>query len=167
MTMSVVGDLRQAWRSILRTPIVAAVVVGSLGIGIGVNTTVFSWIQGVVLRPLPGVPDATRFHLVETRSEAGSHPGSSWLEYRDFRSRIPSLPDLIAYRMAPFTVGAAEHSERTYGLLVSGNYFAALRLTPALGRFIAPEEASANGGDPVVVLSYEYWQTRYDRAPNV
>src|SRR5258707_10683678 len=79
---SALRDLRHAWRMIFRMPGLSAVVVLSLGVGIGVNTAVFSWIQAVVLRPLPGVPDASRFPLVEARAEAGTHPRGSWLEYR-------------------------------------------------------------------------------------
>src|SRR4029077_1498537 len=65
-------DIRHAWRSIVRMPILSAVVVLSLGVGIGVNTAIFSWVQAVVLRPLPGVPDAGGFHLREPRADTGS-----------------------------------------------------------------------------------------------
>ena len=165
MISSLASDLRQAWRTMKHSPIVAAVVIASLGIGIGVNTAVFSWVQAVILRPLPGVVDAGGFQLIEARAENGAHPGSSWLEYRDLRTRLPSLPNLLAFRMAPFTVGAADHVERTYGLLVSDNYFSALGLRPAAGRFLRPEEVARPGSEPVVVISYEFWQTRYDRSP--
>src|SRR6187431_55211 len=80
---SVLRDLRHAGRTIRRMPGLSAVVIVSLGVGIGVNTAVFSWIQAIVFHPLPGVPDATRFHPVEARAEAGARPGASWLEYRD------------------------------------------------------------------------------------
>lgn len=165
MTNTLTRDLRQSWRMIGRTPILAAVVVGSLGIGIGVNTAVFSWVQAVILRPLPGVADPASFHLVEARTDNGAYPGSSWLEYRDLRSRVPSLPNMLAFRMVPFTIGAADHVERTYGQLVSENFFSTLGLRPAAGRFLVPEEATRAGGEPVVVISYEFWETRYDRAP--
>jgi predicted permease len=164
MSLPIIGDVRHAWRMIRRTPVLAAVVIGSLGIGIGVNTVVFSWVQAIVLRPLPGVTNATSFHLVEARSEAGGHPGTSWREYLDLRTQLPSLPDLIAYRMVPFTIGTADHAERTYGLLVSGNYFSALRLRPALGRFLRPDETIRAGTEPLVVISHEFWETRYTSA---
>ena len=70
-----IRDLRHAWRAMVRTPIVAAVVIGSLGVGIGVNTVVFSWIQAVVVNPLPGVVDASNFHTVDARGDAGIAPG--------------------------------------------------------------------------------------------
>jgi len=163
----VTNDLRHAWRAIRRTPVLAAVVVASLGIGIGVNTTVFSWVQAVVLRPLPGVEDAARYHLVEPMSDAGTHPGASWPEYLDLRARLTALPELIAYRMTPFTIGATDHAERTYGLLVSGNYFRGLGLRPALGRFPREDEVAGAGGAPVVVISHGYWETRLARDTGV
>ena len=142
-------------------PVLAAVVILSLAVGIGVNTAIFSWLQAVILRPLPGVSDAGGFHLVEPRASEGTHPGASWLEYRDLRERLPSLRDVLAYRMAPLNVGEAPRTERTYGLLVSGNYFSALGLRPALGRFLRPEEVARPGGEPVVVISHDYWRTRF------
>src|SRR4029450_14097952 len=76
-------DLRQSLRGIVRMPVLATVVIVSLGVGIGLESVVFSWIQGVVLRPLPGVDDATSYHLVEPRTDTGLFPVTSWLEYRE------------------------------------------------------------------------------------
>ena len=161
------SDLRQAWRMIWRMPGLAAVVIVSLGVGIGVNTAVFSWIQLMVLQPIPGVADAGGVQLVEPRADTGSFPGASWLEYRDLRDRSRTLPDLFAYRMVPFSVGDPGRPERGHGLLVSGNYFSALGLRPALGRFLRPDEAARAGGAPVVVISHAYWQNRFGGAPTV
>ena len=161
------SDARHAWRMIGRMPGLAAVVVLSLGVGIGVNTAVFSWIQMMVLQPIPGVADVGGVQLVEPRSDAGAYPGASWPEYRDLRDRMRTLPDLFAFRMVPFTVGEAGHPDRTHGLLVSGNYFSALGLRPALGRFLRPDEASVPGGPPVVVISHAYWQTRFSGSSTV
>src|SRR4029079_17738031 len=136
----------------------------SLGVGIGVNTAVFSWIQAMVLQPIPGVASASAIQLVEARADTGSYPGVSWPEYRDLHDRLRTLPDLFAYRLVPFNVGDSGRSERTPGLLVSANYFSALGLTPALGRFLRPDEAARSGGAPVVVISYSYWQTRVARS---
>src|SRR3954468_10472102 len=162
-----INDIRHAWRLIGRMPGLAAVVVVSLGIGIGVNTAVFSWIQTMVLRPIPGVVDATGVQLVEARADTGSYPGVSWPEYRDLHDRMRTLPDLFAYRMVPFNVGESGRSERTHGLLVSANYFSALGLTPAVGRFLQADETARAGGAPVVVISYSYWQTRFAGSPAV
>jgi predicted permease len=160
-------DLRHAWRTIQRMPGLAAVVIVSLAIGIGVNTTIFSWIQLMLLQPLPGVRGAASFLLVEPRSETGAYPGASWLEYRDLQTRLTALRDVVAFQMVPFNVGEAAQPERTYAQLVSGNYFSALGLKPAMGRFIRQEEVERPGAEPVVVISYDYWQTRFRGAPDV
>src|SRR6478672_12392546 len=100
-----IRDLRHALRAIMRAPLLSAVIVLSLGIGIGVNTVVFAWLQGTIVHPLPGVAGSGRLHLVEPRSDNDSYPGMSWLEYRDLHARLTSLPDLIAFRMAPLYIG--------------------------------------------------------------
>jgi predicted permease len=155
------GLIVHAFRALGRTPGVAAVVVLSLGVGIGVNTTVFSWIQAIVLEPIPGVEDSASFYHVEPKADTGSFPGMSWTEYRDVARRLTVVEELIAFRMAPLYVGETGRTERTYALLVSGNYFAALGLRPAAGRFIQPDEADIPGAEPIVVLSHDYWQTRF------
>src|SRR5471032_2319600 len=160
-----VRDARDAWRAIARMPVLAAVIVLSVGVGIGVNTTVFSWIEAVVYRPIPGVVESGSFQFVEPRTETGGYPAASWLEYRDVRERLRSFRDLVAFRMVPLYVGDPGRTERSYGQLVSGNYFAALGLEPALGRFFRPDETERPGGPPVIVISYDYWQTHFAGAP--
>src|SRR5258707_1570229 len=105
MTGQVIRDLRHGSRMILRMPALAAVVVGSLGAGIGANTLVFSWIQAVVFNPIQGVRGASGFHLVEAKSDAGAYLGSSWLEYPDPRDRLRALHRLIAVPMISLFVG--------------------------------------------------------------
>jgi predicted permease len=163
---NLLGDLRNAARSISRMPGLAAVIIISLAIGIGVNTTIFSWIQLILFQPLPAVTGAANFLLVEPRTEAGGYPGASWLEYRDVQTQVLALRDVVASQMVPFNVGEKGRTERTHGQLVSGNYFSALALKPALGRFFRPEEAERPGTEPVVVISYDYWQTRFRGAPD-
>ena len=158
-------DLRLAARNVLRARGLSIVIVLSIAIGIGVNTTVFSWIEARVIRPLPGVDRGADFLLVEARGENGSYPGMSWTEYRDLRDRLSSFQSLLAFRMAPLSVGAADWSERTYGVLVSGNYFSALGLTAHAGRFI--ETADVDATEPVAVVSHRFWQARLGGAQNV
>src|SRR5713101_434525 len=162
---NLLGDFRNAGRSISRMPGLASVIIVSLAIGIGVNTTIFSWIQMILFEPMPAVSGAANFLLVEPRTEAGGYSGASWLEYRDLRTEVPALRDIVASQMVPFNVGEKGQTDRTHGQLVSGNYFSALGLKPATGRFFRPEEAERPGTEPVVVISYDYWQTRFRGAP--
>lgn len=152
---------------VARHPALSVVVVLSLGIGIGVNTVVFSWLQGTIVHPLPGVPGSSQLYFVEPRSETGAYTAMSWLEYRDLHARLKSLPDLVALRMAPFYIGESGHIERTYGQLVSGNYFSALGLRPKFGRLFRAEDTERPGSEPVAVISYSLWETRYAGASDI
>ena len=158
-------DLRHAWRAILRMPVTTIVIVVSLGIGIGANIAVFSWIQAVAFRPLPGVADADRFQIVQVETTDGHVAAASWAEYGDLRQRAGEFESLIAYRMVPLTLGGQAESARAYGLLVSGNYFTALGLRPAAGRFLRADEVAHAGAEPVAVISWDLWQRRFGRAP--
>ena len=161
------ADVRQAFRAIRRAPGVAAVVMVSIGAGIGVNTTVFSWIQARLLTPIPGVAHSSDFYLIEPRNENGGYPGVSWPEYRDLTERLPAFAGIVAFNMAPLNVGAAEWSERTYGILASGNYFSAMGLQAAAGRLLLPADTSSPRSEPIVVVSHRYWQTRLAGTPDV
>jgi predicted permease len=159
-------DLIVALRGIRRAPLAAAVVVLSLGAGIGVNTVVFGWLDAAVLRPLPGVPNAGSLLLVEPRRADGGYTSMSWQQYWDYRRRLAAMRDLLAFRITPLYVGEKGATDRTYGLLVSDNYFPALGLRPAAGRFLLPDEASTPARGSVLVISYAYWQTRFGGAPS-
>jgi predicted permease len=157
---SLLRDLRYAVRAIARMPLLAAVTILSLGAGIGVNTVIFTWVEAVVLKPIPGVEDASAYYLIEPRTGNELFPGMSWLEYGDVRERVRSFRELIAYRATPLYVGQPGEVDRAYGMFVSGNYFEGLGLRPALGRFFRAGEASTPGAEPVAVISYDFWQTR-------
>jgi putative ABC transport system permease protein len=164
---NLLGDLRNAARTIRRMPGLAAVIILSLAIGIGVNTTIFSWIQLILFQPMPAVRGASDFLLVEPHSETDGYPGASWLEYRALQTQVSALRDIVASEMVPFNVGEKGQTERIFGQFISGNYFSALGLKPAIGRFIQPEEAERPGTEPVLVISYDYWQTRFGGGPGI
>jgi len=161
------ADFRYACRTIARMPLVAAVIVASLGVGIGVNAVVFSWIEAVIIHPLPTVRDSASLQLIEPRTDAGIYVGTSWREYRDLADRVASIDGLFAFRMVPLYVGDPGRVERGNGLLVSGNYFDVLGLHPTAGRFFRADETSTPGGAPVAIVSHQFWQTRLAATPNV
>jgi putative ABC transport system permease protein len=149
------GDLRHAWRALRAIPLVSAVIVASLGLGIGANTTVFSWLQMVRWKPLPGVDGAAALQTLETRTAAGAYVGTSWRRFLDVQERSRSFAWLLASRATPLSVGDAPTVERVTALFVSGNYFAALSLRPAAGRLLSADDAGGPGRQPVVVISYD------------
>jgi hypothetical protein len=155
-----IADLRHGLRSVGRMPVLATVVVASLATGIGVNTVVFSWFQALVLDPVPGVQRGGDLHFVEPRSDTG-YPGTSFPEYEDLRARLSGFRRLFAFRSAALSVGEPGQVERTFGQFVSDNFFGGLDLRPALGQFPEPGGDPSGTTEPVVVISWDYWQTRF------
>lgn len=156
--------LRDAWRQIRQAPFVAVVVVASLATGIGVNASVFSWVQARLLTPLPGVERSANLRLVEPVNDSGLFVGMSWPDYRDLRERVPALPDLIAGRMMPTYVGDPGGVERVFGMFVSDNYFSAIGVTPAAGRGFSAADVAVEGREPVAVISWRLAQSRFGDA---
>ncbi|MEO8429936.1 MAG: ABC transporter permease [Acidobacteriota bacterium] len=161
-------DLRYAVRSLAKSPGFAAVALVTLAIGIGVNVTVFSWIEGVLLRPLPAVPDADRIVTLETVAPSGELIDTSYPDYRDYRDQARSFAGLLAFKDRPLDLREGENSERIWGEVVSGNFFDVLGLTPERGRFFTPEESrEAAGSAPLVVLSHRLWTRRFRSDPAI
>lgn len=165
------SDLRIALRQWRRHPAVALVIVLSLAAGIGANATVFAWIDGNILRPLPGTPPQREVLALEQRAPDGASVTTSWLDYRDFRDRA-RLSDLAAAigRLLVLRDPQAGTGERAqvWGELVSANYFEVLGLQPLLGRFFAGEERTDRpGGAPVAVLSSRLWRTQFAADPGI
>lgn len=159
--------MKVIWYRLRGAPVMATIIIVSLAAGIGVNASVFSWIQARLLRPLPGVTSSANLLLVEPKNDAGLYMGTSWPEYQDIRARVSSLPNPIASRMVPLYVGEPGSTERAYGLLVSDNYFSALGVIPQMGRVFGPEDLRAEGGEPVAVISHGLWQSMFTGDPNV
>ena len=152
-------DLRFAWRMIVRRPAFTAVAILILGLGIGANATIFSWVEAVLLRPLPGVLDQDR--LVSLR---GTTPGRgdlsfSYPNFRDLRSAKPDgFEDLIAFRPVAMNLRADGEPVRVWGELVTSNFFDVLRVRPIHGRGFLPSDDSAPDKEAVLVLSHSVWQ---------
>ena len=110
------------------------VAIATLAIGIATSTTVFSWIDAVLLRPLQGVTAPERLVAVETVTPNGAFVPNSYPDYRDFRDHLTLLDGIAVTHPVAFSVGKEDHAERVWGELVSGNFFAVLGAKAALGR---------------------------------
>ncbi len=160
-------DLRYAARTLRNSPSFTIIAVITLGLGMAVNTTIFSVINGLLLRPLP-VPHAEQI-VVLGLQQAGT-PGNqkfSYPDYEDIRDQADCFSDVFAFQptLSQFVVdGKGDHALLSR---VSNNYFSALGIKPALGRLILPSEARTPGADSVVVLGYSYWQKRFAGAKDV
>jgi predicted permease len=156
---SLLQDLRFGLRSLRKNVGLTLVAVLSLGLGIGANTTVFTWLNAFVIQPLPMVPDYGRLMGIFTRGPSGAEWSVSYLSLRDWREQSKSL-DIAAGNFAMLGLrGEGFTTERSWGYLATGNYFEVLKVRPALGRLLSM--ADENERTPVVVLGYAYWQRRF------
>jgi predicted permease len=162
-------DVRFGLRVLRRSPWFTAVAVLTLGLGIAVNTTVFSWINSVLLHPFPGVGDPHELALIETVTPTGEFlVNTSYLDYRDYRDNLQLVSGVALGRFTPLSVGADGRTARAWAELVSANYFDVLKVKPVLGRvFLAEERGEQEGGAPVAVISFGMWQTRFGGDPKV
>ncbi len=162
-------DLRYGIRILKGSPGFTIVAVLTLALGIAASTTVFGWIDSVLLRPLPGVADGERLVALESVQPDREGHGISYRDFRDYRDNLKLLSGLAASEQPnSFSVGEGERAERVWGELVSGNYFAVLGVKPLRGRFFSPEERGDKpGAYPVVVISERLWRSRFRSDPGV
>ena len=155
-------DIRYGVRSLLKRPGFTMVAVLTLAIGIGANTTIFSVVNGILLRPLPGITHSGALVDMHATEPSGSSFHSfSYPEYVYFRDQNKVFDGLMAHTGMPVSMTAGAEPERVFALIVSGNSFEVLGTHPAEGRFFLPEEDQTPGTQPVVVLSYGLWQRRF------
>lgn len=159
-------DLRYGSRMLLKAPGFTAVAVLSLAIGIGANTAIFSLADKVLIQKLP-VEEPDRLVVVSASRGQGVNTTSNFPDFVDYRDRNEVFEGLVAYSQKAFTLSEGGRAERVPGMIVSGNYFTALRVRPALGRGFLPEEDQTPGTHPVAVLGYGLWQRRFDADPAV
>ena len=158
-------DVRYALRQLRRSPGFALVAVLTLALGIGANTTIFTVVNAVLLRPLP-VEDPE--HLVavlgtDARNSTAQQQflPMSYLNFQDLRDKNEVLTGMAAFTQAGVNLSGAGNPEQLNAALVSGNYFDVLGVHAALGNTFDREQAKKTGGYPVVVLSYGFWQRRF------
>jgi putative ABC transport system permease protein len=160
-------DVRYALRTLRNSPGFTIIAIVTLGLGMAVNTTVFSVINGMILRPLP-VPHAEQLTVLGLQTSGT--PGVqrfSYPDYLDIRSQTDSFSDVFGYRATLSALVVDGKGEHCVLSRVTGNYFSALGIQPAVGRLILPTEGQTLGADPVLVLGYSYWQKRFGGDPNI
>ncbi len=157
-------DLRFGLRMMARNASVTTIAVLTLAVGIGASATAFTWIDKVQLQPLGGVTEPSRLVTLESVTPNGEFVPNSYPDYIDFRDHLGDVFDGVAVtHINAFSVGNAEHSERVWGELVSGNYFGVLGVKPERGRLFLPAEyADAIGKFPIAVISDRYWRSHYN-----
>jgi predicted permease len=160
-------DIRFAIRSATRNPALTFVIVISLALGIGANTTIFTLINAVFLRPLP-VNDPERLAQVFTvMPKSTAYQSLSLANYRDFRDNVSEFSGLAAYQGIGANMAGGTEPVAIGGQLVTGNYFDVLGVGAAHGRTIKPDDDKALGAAPVMVLSDGLWKRAFASDPEV
>ena len=161
-------DVRYGLRVLLGSPGFTAVAVLTLAIGLGVNATVFGWLDAVLLNPFPGAQRPSELVLLETSSPNRDSANISFTDYRDYRDHLKLVSGLAVARITPLTVGFDGRGRRTWGELVSANYFDVLGVRARLGRtFSTPEAGDQPGAHPVIVISDRFWRAEMHGDPEV
>ncbi|MGH9527039.1 MAG: ABC transporter permease, partial [Terriglobales bacterium] len=157
-------DLRFAFRQMRRAPLFAALAIISLAIGIGANTTVFNWLDGALLRPLPVEQPGQLAAVWRTNpdtSESFSFPELKYL------SHCPAISGVAAFGSMGAMMGSGAHSRMVFDFEVGENYFRLVRPHFILGRGFKPQEDGPGGGQPVAVVTYRFWRDRLGGDPHV
>ena len=167
-------DLRFGFRMLRRSPGFSILAIFCLALGIGANAAVFSWIEGILLRPFPAVAHQDRLVAVAGTKPNGEKGNGepentvlSWPDWLDFQRNCTLFDSFIANPPMGTTLSIGERAEWVTGSVVSANYFDALGVRPFLGRGFEPSENSGRNAHPVAVISYWIWKQRYGGDPQI
>jgi putative ABC transport system permease protein len=158
------SDLRLALRSLAKAPAYTAVVVFTLTLGIGANTAIFSFFNGILLRPLP-FRQAEEILVLKKSPEdyndpVGSEVGLYAADYAELQSQLRNLTDLATFTLDSATVTGRGSASLVSAAVVTPNFFATLGSQAVLGRAFQPADV-APGGPRLATLSHEYWQSHF------
>ena len=158
-------DIRFGLRMLLKQPWVTAVILLALGLGIGVNTAIFSVVNGVLIRPLPfKAPD--RIMFISESSRQIPEMAVAYPNFLDWREQTRTFDELAAFQESSYTLTGVNEPERLSARNVSANFFKALGVNPLLGRSFTPDEDQP-GGNRTVILGHALWQRRFAGATNI
>ena len=155
-------DVKYSLRLLAKSPGFTAVTVLTLVLGIGANTTIFSWINSTLLNPVPGVANTSELVAVSLGKNAQNPFPLTYPDFAHLRERAHSFTGLVGFSITnTMNLTGAGKPERIWGTVASANYFDVLGVKPILGRGFLPEEDRTPGGAPVTVISYRFWQTHF------
>jgi len=168
---AVIQDVRLALRLLVKNPGLSATIVGTMALGIACTTTVFTFVDAILLRPLPVRQPQQLVAIGAPGRNLDLNPSYfSQPFYRHLKESNTVFADLVATSVAVSSgvnLDEGGVTDRIRVELVSGNYFQALGIHPAVGRFFTPQEDVAPGANPVAVVTYSFWQRRLAASPDV
>lgn len=169
MIAETINDVRYALRTLTKNPAFACVVVLTLALGIGANAAIFSLLDKVLLQSLP-VADPDQLVVLsayDPKEGPDIDSSFSYAMYKDLRDQNSVFSGVIARGGTQMNVTYGDQTERVRGELVSGNFFEVFGVRPWAGRFFTQEDDRTPGAHPVAVLSYAFWESRFNKDPNL
>jgi putative ABC transport system permease protein len=164
---SFIQDIRYGFRMLVKNPGFTLVALLALALGIGANTALFSIVYGVLLKPLPYAQGKELVVLQQDFPRMNAvNVGFSIKEIADYREQVPSLAEVEQYHQMSFVLLDGQEPNEVRTGVVSPKFFDLLGIKPYLGRFFTAAD-DAPGAEAVLVLSYDYWQTRYGGDRNI
>lgn len=161
-------DVRFALRQLGKNSGFTNTATAMLAVAICANGTVFSWIDGTMLHPIPGARDqGALVSVMRGQWNISPAPPFSYLDYRDLRDQNHSFEGIVGYHHDWSTLTGGGEPQRIYVANVTANYFAVLGVKPLYGRFFRPEEETQGQTIPYIVLSYSFWMTHYAGDPAI
>ena len=161
-------DIRYGVRMLAKNPGFMIVSIITLALGIGVNTAIFSMVDAFLLRPLPVNDPSGIAVLAYQQQHQNIQTQFSVADYRDIQNQTSGVfSEVFGYVFGMDGLSVDGKADRIMTNYVTGNYFSALGIKPALGRFILPSEGGVANADPVMVLAYSYWQTHFGGDPQI
>lgn len=160
-------DVRYAFRMLRRSPVYTAIAVATLALGIGANTTIFSWINSTLLNPVPGLAAPDRVVALSLGKSLQNPVPFSYPDYVAMRDGQQSFSGLTAFSVEAMSLTGSGKPQRVWGMVATANYFDVLGVRPVMGRGFLPEEGEKPNGAPVVVISYRLWKTHFGGDPEV
>lgn len=158
-------DVRYAFRMVRKDWTITLVITVTLGLSIGMNASIFSVVNSLVLRPLP-VKDARELMVIAISHPGGQSPhGLSYLDLQDFRKSASDFADMSGYAVGFAGLSDRGQADRITVSYITENYFDILAVRPLLGRLLLPAEGQIASADPIVVLGYRYWEHRFAGNP--
>jgi predicted permease len=156
-------DARYAVRQMMKAPAFALTAIVTIALGVGANSTIFTWMNSTLFSPIPGAH--AKGTLITFRQNDDLN--ISYPDYVDLRDHSRSFSGLIAWDTNRVDLTGTEKPVQMWVALTSANYFDALGVRPLMGRFFAPQEGQKEGGAPVVVLGYRTWQLLFSGDPAI
>jgi predicted permease len=164
---ALIQDLRFGARLLVKNPSLTLIAGITLALGIAANTAIFSVLYTALLAPLPVRDPGSLVALYRKVPQDENYNRFSYPNYVDVRDRSQSMTGLAAYYFLSFNLSDGAGTERTYGKIISADYFRVLGVEQALGRAFSPEEDRTPGAHPVAMISYEFWRRRFGGDPSV